>query len=148
MVADAVRAAILVIRHNALLPTAWASSDYPKEMSSSIFDPSFAVPGIEGLRPIAARLGWSERDTREACELIVENVMSFLEIPPLETQADAELRLWSVFESETIYASTMPANWAKLIFSDMTRRALSLQGDGAAIGCRLLKEEVSHDSRG
>jgi len=117
-------------------------------MSSSIFDPSFAVPGIEGLRPIAARLGWSERDTREACELIVENVMSFLEIPPLETQADAELRLWSVFESETIYASTMPANWAKLIFSDMTRRALSLQGDGAAIGCRLLKEEVSHDSRG
>ena len=67
LLVEAVMAAILIIRHNALLRTAWASSDYPQ---------------------------------------------------------------------------------AKLILSDSTRCALSLQGVGAAIGCRLLKEDVSHDSRG
>lgn len=90
---EAVMAAILAILHNALLRTAWASSDYPQAILRSIFDPSLAAAGVEGLRPIAARLGWSERDTREAYELTARTVMSFLTMSHPETQAGAEQRI-------------------------------------------------------
>ena len=92
LLVDAVMSAIGVVRHNALLRTAWASRDYPQAMLRSIFDPSFAVEAVEGLRPIAQQLGWSERDSREAYELIARTVMSFLTMPPRASQSDAELR--------------------------------------------------------
>jgi hypothetical protein len=62
-------------------------------MLRSIFDPSFASAGVEGLRSVAARLGWRERDTREAYELTARTVMSFLTMSHPETQAGAELRV-------------------------------------------------------
>jgi len=89
LLVEAVMAAILIIRHNALLRTAWASSNYPQAMLHSIFDPSFAAAGGEGLRSIAARLGWRERDTRDVYELIARTVMSFLTMSHPETQAGA-----------------------------------------------------------
>ena len=61
-------------------------------MLRSTFDPAFASRAVEGLRPIARQLGWSERDTREAYEVIARTVMSFLTIPPSAELSESELR--------------------------------------------------------
>lgn len=92
LLVEAVMTALRMIRHNALLRTAWASRDYPQAMLRAIFDPAFAARGVEGLGPIAARLGWSERDAREAYEVIARTVMSFLTIPPPEQLSEEDLR--------------------------------------------------------
>jgi len=50
-------------------------------MVCSILHSSFAAAGSEGLRSIAARLGWREREMGEAYELIAIPVPSFLAMP-------------------------------------------------------------------
>jgi len=92
LIVEAVMAALSVIRHNALLRTAWESRDYPQAILRSIFDPAFVARGVEGLQPIARKLGWEERDTREAYEVIARAVMSFLTLPPPAHLSDDEIR--------------------------------------------------------
>ncbi|MBJ19862.1 MAG: TetR/AcrR family transcriptional regulator [bacterium] len=92
LLVEAIMAALHLVENNALLRTAWASRDYPQAMLRSTFDPAFASLALEGLRPIALRLGWSDRETREAHEVIARTVMSFLTIPPSELLSPAELR--------------------------------------------------------
>lgn len=92
LLVESVMAALRLIDHNALLRTAWASRDYPQAMLRSTFDPAFASRAIQGLRPVALKLGWTERDTREAYEVIARTVMSFLTIPPPESLSEADLR--------------------------------------------------------
>lgn len=89
---DAVMSALGVIRHNPLLRTAWDSRDYPQAILRSIFDPAITERGVEGLRPIASRLGWSERDTREAYETMARTVTSYLTVPPDPRLGDDALR--------------------------------------------------------
>ena len=85
-------AALQTIRHNALLRTAWASRDYPQAMLRSVFDPAFVARGVEGLTPIARKLGWSEQDTAEGYEIIARTILSFLTVPPSGQLSDDELR--------------------------------------------------------
>ena len=92
LLVDAVMAALQTIRHNPLLRTAWASRDYPQAMLRSVFDPAFVSRGVEGLAPIARQLGWSERDTHEAYELIARSVLSYLTVPPQDEVSEDELR--------------------------------------------------------
>ncbi len=92
LLVEAVMSALRLIENNSLLRTAWASRDYPQAMLRSTFDPAFASRGIRGLGPIALRLGWNERETREAFEVIARTVMSFLTIPPSPSLSEAELR--------------------------------------------------------
>ena len=61
-------------------------------MIRSVFDPTFAARGVEGLTPIARKLGWSDRDTREAYEIIARTVLSFLTVPPPEQLSEEALR--------------------------------------------------------
>jgi len=89
---EAVMAALRLIRQTDLLRTAWDSRDYPQAMLRATFDPAFTVRAVEGLRPLAERLGWSEQDTEEAYEVIARTVMSFLTIPPPETLSEGKLR--------------------------------------------------------
>jgi AcrR family transcriptional regulator len=89
---EAIMAALRLIENNALLRTAWASRDYPQAMLRSTFDPAFASRAVEGLKPIARRLGWGERDTEEAYEVIARTVMSFLTIPPRAELSESDLR--------------------------------------------------------
>ncbi len=92
LLVESVMAALRLIEHNALLRTAWASRDYPQAMLRSIFDPAYALRAVQGLQPIALQLGWSERDTYEAYEVIARTVMSFLTIPPPASLSEADLR--------------------------------------------------------
>lgn len=92
LLVEAVMTALRLIRQNELLRTAWASRDYPQTMLRSTFDPEFAARGVEGLKPIAEKLGWSDRDRREAYEVIARTVMSFLTIPPPKIVTEPELR--------------------------------------------------------
>ena len=89
---EAVMAALRLIRQTDLLRTAWGSRDYPQAMLRATFDPAFTVRAVEGLQPLAERLGWDEQDTQEAYEVIARTVMSFLTIPPPETLTEAQLR--------------------------------------------------------
>jgi len=92
LIVEAVMAALGVIRHNALLRTAWESRDYPQAILRSIFDPAFVARGVEGLQPIARKLHWEDGDTREAYEIIARAVMSFLTLPPPADLSDDEIR--------------------------------------------------------
>jgi len=92
LLVEAIMAALRLIENNALLRTAWASRDYPQAMLRSIFDPAFASRAVQGLGPIATQLGWNERETREAYEVIARTVMSFLTIPPPAALSEFELR--------------------------------------------------------
>ena len=92
LLVDAVLAALRLIRHNALLRTAWDSRDYPQAILRSIFDPAFMARGVEGLRPIAKQLGWSDQETREAYETIARAVTSFLTVPPDPSLGEDDLR--------------------------------------------------------
>lgn len=89
---EAVMAALRLIRQTDLLRTAWDSRDYPQGMLRATFDPAFTVRAVEGLKPLAERLGWNEQDTQEAYEVIARTVMSFLTIPPPETLTEGQLR--------------------------------------------------------
>ena len=89
---ESVMAALRTIQRDPLLRTAWASRDYPQAMIRSIFDPAFIERGVEGLAPIARQLGWNERDTREAFELIARTVVSFLTVPPPGEMSEGEMR--------------------------------------------------------
>ncbi len=89
---EAVMAALRLIRQTDLLRTAWGSRDYPQAMLRATFDPAFTVRAVEGLQPLADRLGWSEQETQEAYEVIARTVMSFLTIPPPETLTEGQLR--------------------------------------------------------
>ena len=92
LLVEAVMAAFRMIENSALLRTAWASRDYPQAMLRATLDPAFSSRAIEGLSPLAGRLGWSDRDTREAYEVIARTVMSFLTIPPPESLSESALR--------------------------------------------------------
>lgn len=89
---DAVMDVLRLLRQTDLLRAAWGSRDYPQTMMRSTFDPAFSRRAVEGLRPLALRLGWSEEDTREAYDVIARTVISFISIPPKETLTDAQLR--------------------------------------------------------
>jgi len=92
LLVEAVMAALRMIEENALLRTAWDSRGYPQAMLRSTFDPAFVARAVHGLRPIARQVGWTDRETREAYEVIARTVMSFLMIPPPEGQSEAEFR--------------------------------------------------------
>ena len=92
LLVEAVMAALQTIRHNALLRTAWASRDYPQAMLRSVFAPAFVARGVEGLTPIARKLGWSDAETREAYEIIARSVLSLLTIPPSDRLSEEALR--------------------------------------------------------
>jgi AcrR family transcriptional regulator len=89
---EAVMAALRLIDHNALLRVAWSSRDYPQAMLRATFDEAFVGRAVEGLKPIADRLGWDHRETREAYEVIARTVMSFLTIPPDPALDESQLR--------------------------------------------------------
>jgi len=92
LLVEAVMAALQTIRHNALLRTAWSSRDYPQAMLRWVSDPAFVALGVEGLTPIARKLGWSDTDTHEAYEIIARSVLSFLTIPPSDRLSEDALR--------------------------------------------------------
>lgn len=92
LLVEAVMAALRMIEQSALLRTAWASRDYPQAMLRATSDPAFSARAVEGMAPIASQLGWSDRDTREAYDVIARCVMSFLTIPPPSSMTEAELR--------------------------------------------------------
>ena len=92
LLVEAVMAALQTIRDNALLRTAWASRDYPQAMLRSVFAPAFVARGVEGLTPIARKLGWSDAETREAYEIIARSVLSLLTIPPSDRLSEDALR--------------------------------------------------------
>lgn len=92
LLVEAVMAALQTLRHNALLRTAWASRDYPQAMLRSVFAPAFVARGVEGLTPIARKLGWSDAETREAYEIIARSVLSLLTVPPSDRLSEDALR--------------------------------------------------------
>ena len=107
LLVEGVMAALQTIRDNALLRTAWASRDYPQAMLRSVSDPAFVALGVEGLTPIARKLGWSDADTHEAYEIIARSVLSFLTIPPSDRLSEDALR--GVLRKRLLPALGVPA---------------------------------------
>jgi AcrR family transcriptional regulator len=102
LLVEAVLAALRMIDENALLRAAWDSRGYPQAMLRATFDPAFVARAAHGLRPIAGKLGWNDRETLEVYEIIARTVMSFLAIPPPEGQTESELR-------EVLHRRLLPA---------------------------------------
>lgn len=92
LLVEAVMTALRIIEQNPLLRTAWASREYPQAMLRSTIDPAFSERAVAGLQPIAQQLGWSDRDAREAYEIISRTVMSFLTVPPQPRLSEEALR--------------------------------------------------------
>lgn len=107
LLVEAVLSAIRTVRDDPLLTAAWSARDDPQAIVRSIFDPSFAATGAEGLRPIATRLGWSGQDTHEAYEIIARTVLSYLTLPPPEPLDEGALR--SILERRMLPALGLPA---------------------------------------
>lgn len=102
LLVEAVMAALRMIEQNALLRCAWSSRDYPQAMLRATFDAAYVSRAVEGLAPVARRLGWSVRDTHEAYEVIARTVMSFLTIPAPHRVSESELR-------RVLYRRMLPA---------------------------------------
>jgi AcrR family transcriptional regulator len=92
LLVEAVMIALRMIEQNPLLRRVWASQEYPQAMLRSTIDPAFSELAVAGLQPIAQQLGWSDRDAREAYEIISRTVMSFLTVPPLPRLSEEALR--------------------------------------------------------
>ena len=107
LLVEAVLSALRTVREDPLLTAAWSARDNPQAIVRSIFDPSFAATGVEGLRSIATRLGWSGQDTHEAYEIIARTVLSYLTLPPPEPLDERALR--SVLERRMLPALGLPA---------------------------------------
>ncbi len=108
LLVEAVLSALRAVRSDPLLTAAWGARENPQALVRSIFDPSFASEGAEGLAPIAARLGWDASDAREAYEMIARTVISYLTVPPPEPMDEAVLR--DVLERRLLPALGLPVS--------------------------------------
>ena len=102
LLVEAVMTALRLINESALHRKAWASADFPHLMLRATVDPAYMTRAVEGLRPIARELGWSEKDTWEAYEIIARTVVSLLITPPPSGTKENELR-------DILYRRLIPA---------------------------------------
>ncbi len=95
LLVESVLSTLRRIEQNDVLRAAWSSRHYPQAPHAilrSTLDPAFAERAIGGLHSIGEHLGWSERDRREAYDVIVRAVVSLLTLPPASSATEADLR--------------------------------------------------------
>ncbi len=91
LLVEAVMTALRLIDESELQRKAWSSEDFPHCMLRATLDPVFVSRAVEGMGPLARRLGWNRAETWEAYEIVARTVVSLLVTPPAKVD-EAGLR--------------------------------------------------------